>query len=461
MHIILLSGGAGKRLWPLSNNVRSKQFLKLLPSKLKADKQISMIQRIWQQLCNADLSKNSIIATNKFQVEIIQNQLGSNIPLVIEPNRRDTYPAIILSSLYLHSIEKIRHDEIIVVMPVDFHVKDDFFEHIKSVSSHLKDSKVDIALIGIKPTTISDRYGYIIPQHTATIKNKYQLVDSFIEKPNEKQAKDLIDKGAFWNAGVFAFKLGFILEHIKQKKYPIDFDEMMQFYNKLPYNSFDYEFVEKNHNIIVIPYDGEWKDLGTWKSLTEEINSPVLGKGNISSNSENINIINELEFPISVVGVSNLIVAVCSDGILIANKEESEKIKGSFCQFNPRPMYDERRWGWYRVLDCFKSQNKKEVLTKKVFVESGKNISYQKHFHREEVWTIVCGTGLVVVEKEIWPVNPGDVVKIPVGTLHSIKATTNLEFIEVQMGSKLIEEDIFRLFYKWDEVEKYCMDIEH
>ncbi|HHL3304309.1 TPA: AraC family ligand binding domain-containing protein, partial [Bacillus cereus] len=217
--------------------------------------------------------------------------------------------------------------------------------------------------------------------------------------------------------------------------------------------------VEKNHNIIVIPYDGEWKDLGTWKSLTEEVNSQVLGKGQISSNTENVNIINELEFPISVVGVSNIVIAVCSDGILIANKEESEKIKRGFGQFDSRPMYDERRWGLYRVLDYFTSQNKKEVLTKKVFVASGKNISYQKHFHREEVWTIVCGTGLVVVEKEIWSVKPGDVIKIPVGTLHSIKATTNLEFIEVQMGSKLSEEDIFRLFYEWDEVEKYCMNI--
>lgn len=107
MHIILLSGGAGKRLWPLSNNVRSKQFLKLLSSSHKTDKQISMIQRIWQQLCNANLSENSIIATNKLQVEIIQNQLGSNIPLVIEPERRNTYPAILLSSLYLNSIKKL------------------------------------------------------------------------------------------------------------------------------------------------------------------------------------------------------------------------------------------------------------------------------------------------------------------------------------------------------------------
>lgn len=108
MHIILLSGGAGKRLWPLSNNVRSKQFLKLLPSSYKADKKISMIQRIWQQLCNTNLSENSIIAINKLQVEIIKNQLGSNIPLVIEPERRDTYPAILLASLYLNSIKKIK-----------------------------------------------------------------------------------------------------------------------------------------------------------------------------------------------------------------------------------------------------------------------------------------------------------------------------------------------------------------
>lgn len=455
MHLILLSGGSGKRLWPLSNNSRSKQFLKILPSKNESTTRVSMIQHIWEQLRRTNLSNCSVISTSKLQVDILKSQLGCEPPLIIEPSRRDTYPAIVLSSLYLHSVKKITPDEIIVVIPVDFYVEESFFEHIKSLETVLQCSKADLALVGIKPTFPSQRYGYIVPD-CLKIQSEYQSVNYFVEKPDEKQAKHLLNEGALWNGGVFAFKLGYILDHLQGHGYTIDYAEMVKSYSKLPHNSFDYELVEKAKNIIVAPYMGKWKDLGTWNSLTEEIDTNLIGNGNISSDCKNINIINELEIPVSVIGTSDLIVAVCSDGILVADKNASEQIKDISKQFKQRPMYEERRWGWYRVLDYFKSKNGDEVLTKRVSVEAGENLSYQQHFHRHEIWTVVSGTGLAVINKTIREIEVGDVVQIPKGTLHCVKAITNLEFIEVQIGPKLIEEDILRILLTWDEIKNYC-----
>lgn len=454
MHLILLSGGSGKRLWPLSNISRSKQFLKVLSSKREPETRISMIQHIWQQLCEANLSSCSVISTIKSQVDIIQNQLGCNPPLIIEPDRRDTYPAIMLSSLYLHSIKRISPNEVIVVIPVDFYVEEEFFEHIKSLEEVLNSSEADLVLVGINPIFPSQSYGYILPEYSKN-QSKYQAVNSFIEKPNEKQAKQLINKGALWNAGVFTFKLGYILEHIQRQGYTIDYEEMVKSYTTLPQNSFDYELVEKAKNVIVVPYKGKWKDLGSWSSLTEEIET-LIGNGNVSSDCHNINIINELGIPISVIGASNLIVAVCSDGILVADKDASEQIKEISKQFKQRPMYEEKRWGWYRVLDYFQLKEGDEVLTKRIFVGAGQNLSYQKHFFRYEVWTVVSGTGLAVINKTIRKIKAGDVVQIPKNTLHSVKAITDLEFIEVQTGPKLNEEDILRIFLTWDEIKNYC-----
>ena len=231
---------------------------------------------------------------------------------------------------------------------------------------------------------------------------------------------------------------------------------MKQQYTRIPKNSFDYEVVEKTQHIVVAPYEGEWKDLGTWNTLTEEMEATLIGKGSISSDCQNVHVINELDVPVSVLGVSNLVVAVSPDGILVSDKEASSRVKEMANQFENRPMYEERRWGWYRVLDYVKLNDYNEVLTKRISVTAGKNLSYQKHFHRSEVWTIISGTGLFVLNDKIWKIKQGDVLRIPTGALHGIKAITDLEFIEVQTGTELIEEDIVRIFLTWDEVEAHC-----
>jgi mannose-1-phosphate guanylyltransferase len=453
MKLILLSGGSGKRLWPLSNDSRSKQFLKVLENK-NGELQ-SMIQRVWGQLGNVGLDKSAVIATSKSQVDMIQSQIGPEVPLIIEPMRRDTFPAITLASVYLYSIEGIRLDEVIAVLPVDPYVEDKFFNRVKDLEEAVLASGADLALIGVDPTYPSAKYGYIVPASKSS-DNSYLRVSHFTEKPTEEKASELIKQGALWNCGVFAFKLDYIISLLREKGLPIQYDELLKQYDKLPKISFDYEVVEKTEHIVMLPYDSYWKDLGTWNTITEEMATNQIGKGVIAF-SENTHLINELDIPVSILGVSNAIVAVSQDGILVADKAKSPKIKELVSDFDQRPMYEERRWGWYRVLDYTRFEDGREVLTKRIGVTAGKNLSYQMHHHRSEVWTIIKGEGEFALNGEIRRVKPGDVLEIPVGSKHGIKAITDLEFIEVQTGTQLIEEDIIRIYMTWEEVETNCL----
>lgn len=452
MRLVLLSGGSGKRLWPLSNDARSKQFLKVLENE---DGQYqSMTQRVWEQLGRVGLKESTVIATSKAQLDIIQNQLGHKENLIIEPNRRDTFPAIALAASFLYSEKGFGLDEVIAVLPVDPFVHDAFFERVKDLENVLDESKANLALIGVKPTYPSAKYGYIIPKKN---KNRpFVYVDRFTEKPTEQQASELINQDALWNCGVFAFKLGFIINLLIQKELPTDYNELVKQYDKLPKNSFDYEVVEKTKNIVAITFDGYWKDLGTWNTLTEEMGTTQIGKGIISEDSNNTHLINELDIPITVLGVSNVVVAASPDGILVTDKESSPRIKEIMTDFDNRPMYEERRWGWYRVLDYTNVKDGQEVLTKRIGVKAGRNLSYQYHSKRSEVWTIIKGEGIFVHNDQFQVVRPGDVLQIKVGDKHGLKAVTDLEMIEVQSGSELIEEDIVRVFLTWNEVEDYC-----
>jgi len=281
-------------------------------------------------------------------------------------------------------------------------------------------------------------------------------VQHFIEKPTESEAENLIEQNALWNCGVFTFKLKFILSILEQRGFPLNYEALLEQYEKLPKISFDYEIVEKTNNIIVLPYEGYWKDLGTWRTLTEEMHTSQIGKGIITEDCQETHLINELDIPIAVVGLSNVIVAASPDGILVANKEQSPRIKELIGHYDNRPMYEERRWGWYKVLDHLKTDENYEVLTKRIGVIAGKNLSYQYHQHRSEVWTIIRGEGIFVQNDKLRVVRPGDVLEIPVGQRHGLKAVTDLEMIEVQTGTQLIEEDIVRVFMTWDEVEEHC-----
>lgn len=448
MKLVLLSGGSGKRLWPLSNDARSKQFLKVLEDDRK--QQVSMVQRVYNQLEAVGLGESSIIATSASQVDMIKNQLGNKVSIVVEPERRDTFPAIALSASYLFSECNTDLDEVISVLPVDPYVENAFFQKIIELEETLKQSNADLALMGVNPTFPSSKYGYIVPNELK--ENSYLKVSHFKEKPNQEEATRLIENGALWNCGVFAFKLSFIIRMIENLGLPTQYNELKQQYNNFNKNSFDYEVVEKATEIIMLPYEGYWKDLGTWNTLTEEMSTSIMGVGTISEDCENVHLINELEIPIAVLGGRDLIVAASPDGILVSDKESSPKLKELIVDFDQRPMYEERIWGWYKVLDFVKYKEGKEVLTKKICIHAGKNMSYHYHQYRTEVWTVVKGKGEIIINNESRIMTAGDVVEISPYIKHAVRAIDELEIIEVQRGTNIIEDDIKEPILSWDDI---------
>jgi mannose-1-phosphate guanylyltransferase len=452
MKLVLLSGGSGKRLWPLSNDSRSKQFLKVLKS--EEGNMESMVQRVWRQIGKVNLADSTYVATGKGQLDMIYSQLGTDAPIIVEPERRDTFPAIALAATYLYSIVGVSLNEVVAVLPVDPYVENEFFGKIKELENIVLDSCADLALIGVKPTYPSEKYGYIVPA-IGEYSDSYSKVSHFTEKPHEDQAKLLIEQDALWNCGVFAFKLDYLINLLIEKKLPIQYEEMVKQYGELSKISFDYEVVEKAKHVVVSPYDGYWKDLGTWNTLTEEVSFNLLGNGIVSDDSINTHVVNELEIPVTVIGLSNIVVAASPDGILISDKSSSPRIKDIMKNIEQRPMFEERRWGWYKVLDYSKLSEDHYVLTKRICIQEGKNSSYQLHHKRSETWTIIAGEGELILNEKLIHVKAGDVIQIPIRSRHSIRAITDLEFIEVQTGSELVEEDNIRLYMNWEEILQF------
>lgn len=451
MKIILLAGGSGKRLWPLSNEIRSKIFLTLL--RTEDGGRESMIQRICRQLDAAGLLSSTYIVTHQSQIEIMKNQIGEYIPIISEPYKKGTFTAISLAITYLHSKVHIDPNEMVCVIPVDLLTETAFFDLLQKLPHILAQSQADLALLGTIPKSPSNQFGYIVPKRTDS--TDYYPIAHFVEKPDEQKARTLLKHNALWNCGVFAFPLKFMLSHLTEKKLPLVYEEMLAQYKQLPELGFDYEVVEKIPHSIVVPYDGPWNDLGSWEALVCHLKSNILGSGQITDDSVNTHIVNELSYPITVIDVSNIIVAASLDGILIASKKNANRIK----QILPppqRPLYEEKRWGTYHVLDHSKAENEIETLTKKIKLLPGKNISYQLHHKREEVWIIISGSGEFILENKLYPIKTGDVLQIPLGAKHGLKATTPLELIEVQIGTELVEEDIVRLAMSWEEAVKYC-----
>lgn len=445
MHLILLSGGSGKRLWPLSNDVKSKQFLKVLPG--PKGKHESMVQRVYRQLQEVGGWDSITVAAGATQKDQLELQLGDEVNIVIEPERRDTFPAIALACSYLHSEKGVGLDEAIAVLPVDPFVELDYFKNIAKFGELIQENPKALVLMGATPIFPSEKYGYIVPKS----KDNISEVEYFKEKPDTIAAQALIDKGALWNCGVFGLKIGYIAE-ILDEKYGIeklDYQYMLDSFADLTKTSFDYEVVERADKITVLRYEGQWKDLGTWETLTEEMEFSISGKARADNCCQNIHVINELEIPIITMGIKDAVVVASRDGILVAEKGETMRLKEFISDFTSRPMHEKKRWGEYEVIEHTAYEDGAEALTKKLYLLKDRQISYQYHHHREEVWTIIRGEGLLYLDDKKINMAAGDVVKISEGQKHGILALTNLEIIEVQLGNPLIEEDIVRLEMEW------------
>ena len=428
MNIVLLSGGSGKRLWPLSNDVRSKQFIKIFKGNPENNERESMVQRVYHQIKKIDADATVTIATAKTQVSAIHNQLGNGVGISVEPCRRDTFPAIALATAYLHDVQGVGEEEAVVVCPVDPYVEDDYFEALKALGEQAEKGEANLVLMGIEPTYPSEKYGYIIPAD----KEQVSSVKTFKEKPDEETAKKYIAQGALWNGGVFAYKLKYVLNKAHELLDFKDYADLFAKYDTLEKISFDYAVVEKEDNIQVMRFAGEWKDLGTWNTLTEAMGESSVG--NVIENDTNVNvhIVNELDVPVLCMGLKDVIVSASPEGILVADKEKSAQIKGYVDKLDNQIMYAEKSWGSFRVLDVEDGS-----MTIKVTLNPGHKMNYHSHEHRSEVWNIISGNGTVIVDGKKRDVSAGDVIELPAGCKHTVIAETELRIIEVQIGKEI------------------------
>ena len=436
LNIILLSGGSGKRLWPLSNDIRSKQFIKFFKKPAAAsggeNDYESMVQRIYRQIKTVAPDASVTIATSKSQVSAIHNQLGNDVGISVEPCRRDTFAAIALATAYLHDVKGVDSSEAVVVCPVDPYVEDDYFHCLKAMSQAASQGKENLILMGIKPTYPSEKYGYIIPMQDPDGNWNF----TFTEKPTQDKAEEYIAQGAFWNGGVFAYRLKYVLEKSVELLGTASYDELFRGYGNLKKISFDYAVVEQEKSIKMLQYSGTWKDLGTWNTLTEAMDESVIGNARLNDSCRNVHVINELGIPILVMGCRNLVVSASPDGILVSDKDASSGIKPYVDSIDQQIMYAEKSWGNYQVIDI-----KENSMTIKVTLDPGKKMNYHSHDNRDEVWTVVSGQGKAVVDGIERPVKIGDVIKLPAGSRHMAVAETKLVMIEIQLGENISEND--------------------
>ena len=309
MHIILLCGGPGRRIWPISNGTRAKQYLKLLPGPDGVAE--SMVQRMARQI-RENLPGESVTAVAPApQLDALRAQLGPEVPIIIEQERRGTCPAIALAVATLMEQKRLSEDEPVVVIPCDTYTDAGYFRVISRMATLVSGGEASLALMGVPPAEPSERYGYILASERLEQPADYLNVARFAEKPSPVDAARLIADGALWNAGVFAFLPGLLHPLSALLTSP---------------GSFDRNVVERISGTCVFPYDGLWQDLGTWQTLSDLLSHQALGNTH-TEDCRNCTVINELNIPLLVHGGCSLIVAASPDGILVADKALSGSIK--------------------------------------------------------------------------------------------------------------------------------------
>ncbi len=480
MNIILLSGGSGKRLWPLSNDIRSKQFIKIFKSKDGTYE--SMVQRMYRQIKTVDPDATVTIATSKTQVSAINNQLGEDVGISIEPCRRDTFPAIALATAYLTDVMHVPADEAVVVCPVDPYVEEDYFEALKILCERAATGSANLVLMGMEPTYPSEKYGYImlaadqvnepgdevafsqktwkasLPDEVshesgnATLGNErerllgkcnynplgeiFSKVSEFREKPDLETARSYLAQGALWNGGVFAYRLSYVLNKAHELIDFTDYNDLLAKYGILDKISFDYAVVEKEPDIEVMRFSGKWKDLGTWNTLTEAMEEPVIGEAILNDKCEDAYVINELNVPVLAMGIKNAVICASAQGILVSDMQQSSYIKPFVDKIDDRIMFSEKSWGSYRVIAVEEGS-----MTVMVTLNPGHGMHYHSHKLRDEVWTVISGEGTAIIDEIVYRVKPGDVLRMRAGQKHKVIADSELKIIEVQIGEEISVDD--------------------
>ena len=462
---IILSGGFGSRLWPLSRKSFPKQFLSL-----DAKNEKSLLQKTQERINKIENICSPIIICNEEHRFIVAEQMREiNIKpncILLEPFGRNTAPAIVLGALKSLEFNK---DPYLLVLSSDHEIKNEdiFFNVIEKGIEYA--SKNRLVTFGVIPNSPETGYGYIKSQEELDSKNiKGSNIECFIEKPNLNTAKELIkDKRFTWNSGMFLFKAKAILgeiekyypeiitcckESLRRKLFDLDFQRLdIKSFRKCPNISIDISVMEKTTNGTVLPLDAGWSDIGSWNSVWQINNKDKEGNavdGNvIIKNTSNCYIRGEKRL-IAAIGLKNLIIVETGDAILIIEKDQSQEVKNivNTLKENGIPEGQEhkkiyRPWGYFEsVVDD--SGWKVKLIT----VKPGENLSLQMHHHRSEHWVVVSGTAKVEIDSSIKIIEENQSAYIPLGAKHRLSnpGKINLILIEVQSGSYLGEDDIER-----------------
>lgn len=423
MKMILLCGGGGKRLWPISNNVHSKQFAQLFDD--GNGNYRSMLEHAISEIREIDPDVQVTIAAGRVQTEEVRSQLGFDVSLTEEPSRRNTFPAISLAASYLKDHDHVDPQEPIVIFSVDSYADRSFYESLFSLGEILDDGNTNLVLMGIEPTSPSDKYGYIIPASS----DEVSAVRAFREKPDTETAKKYIEEHhALWNAGVFACRLEYLLRRADIVFGSSSYANLLQRYPELKQISFDYAVVEKEPNIAVKRYNGTWTDAGTWTGMCSLLKNKDIGQVVRDDQCEDTLIVNHLDFPILAMGVKNLVIAASRDGILVAEKNRIPDLKTVVDHVWLEPRVIGKRYGGKEVLHRSES-SETSLLT----IRAGSSVTIKTDIGVRKTLTVLHGAG----EK----MKPGTIFTIQDGEKWQINADTDIQLIETMIEFEIEPEN--------------------
>jgi mannose-1-phosphate guanylyltransferase/mannose-6-phosphate isomerase len=457
---VILSGGSGTRLWPLSRKQYPKQYLPLVGDN-------TMLQETILRLNGLDNLADPIIICNadhRFLVAEQCQQIDITSPVILlEPIGRNTAPAIAAAAL--QSLKQT-DNAVLLVLSADHVIQDVDAFHAAIDIANKQAQAGKLATFGIVPTDANTGYGYIKASKDSD--NDAHKVEEFVEKPDLETARSYLEQGNYlWNSGMFMFKATTLIDEltthspeivtpvndaVNNAEQDLDFIRLdKQAFESSPSDSIDYALMEKSSNVVVVPLDAQWNDIGAWSALhdigTKDANGNVI-KGDVITQDTTNTYINANHHMVATIGVDNLIIVDTPDATFIATQDKAQEVKSIVVSLQAKGR-DEgvmhrkvfRPWGWYDSIE-----SGKHFQVKRLHVNPGEKLSLQMHHRRAEHWVVVSGTATAINGGDVLTLKEGDSTYIPIGTTHGLKNKTNeqLEIIEVQSGTYLGEDDIVR-----------------